>query len=114
MDADWDRLCEELKEPGKDEPGDLEDCFRAEWYLISPLTQPERFLQKEYFLTAQQKDIERQILKKVRAERSGYYSFSGLPGTGKTLLLYDIAMKLSGRQANSLDVGPGDHGGDRF
>ena len=98
VDADWDRLCEELKEPGKDEPGDLEDCFRAEWYLISPLTQPERFLQKEYFLTAQQKDIERQILKKVRAERSGYYSFSGLPGTGKTLLLYDIAMKLSGRQ----------------
>lgn len=83
VDADWDRLCEELKEPGKDEPGDLEDCFRAEWYLISPLTQPERFLQKEYFLTAQQKDIERQILKKVRAERSGYYSFSGLPGTGK-------------------------------
>ena len=98
VDADWDRLCEELKEPGKDEPGDLEDCFRAEWYLISPLTQPERFLQKEYFLTAQQKDIERQILKKVRAERSGYYSFSGLPGTGKTLLLYDIAMNISGRQ----------------
>ena len=98
VDADWDRLCEELKDPSEDEPGDLEDCFRAEWYLISPLTQPERFLQKEYFLTAQQKDIERQILKKIRAERSGYYSFSGLPGTGKTLLLYDIAMKLSGRQ----------------
>ena len=25
VDADWDRLCEELKEPGKDEPGDLEE-----------------------------------------------------------------------------------------
>ena len=54
--------------------------------------------EKEYFLTAQQKDIERQILKSIRIKRGGYYHFSGLPGTGKTLLLYDIAMKLSGRQ----------------
>lgn len=28
----------------------------------------------------------------------GYFWFTGLPGTGKTLLLYDIAMKLSRRQ----------------
>ena len=55
-------------------------------------------MKKEYFLTAQQKDIERQILKSIRIKRGGYYHFSGLPGTGKTLLLYDIAMKLSGRQ----------------
>ena len=66
-------------------------------YLISPLTEPVKFLQKEYFLTSQQRDIKRQILKKIRAEHTGYYSFSGLPGTGKTLLLYDIAMKLSER-----------------
>ena len=58
----------------------------------------ERFLKKEYFLTSQQRDIERQILKRIRGERGGYFWFSGLPGTGKTLLLYDIAMKLSVRQ----------------
>ena len=81
-----------------DYEGDIADLFQAELYLISPLTEPERFLKKEYFLTSQQRDIERQILKRIRGERKGYFWFSGLPGTGKTLLLYDIAMKLSVRQ----------------
>ena len=76
----------------------IEALFQAELYLISPLTEPERFLKKEYFLTSQQRDIERQILKRIRGERNGYFWFSGLPGTGKTLLLYDIAMRLSVRQ----------------
>ena len=98
VEAEWEQLCAELQEKSADFSGDLEDLFQAEWYLISPLTQPERFLKKEYFLTAQQEDIERQILKSIRIKRGGYYHFSGLPGPGKTLLLYDIAMKLSGRQ----------------
>ena len=98
VEAEWEQLCAELQEKSADFSGNLEDLFQAEWYLISPLTQPARFLKKEYFLTAQQKDIERQILKSIRIKRGGYYHFSGLPGTGKTLLLYDIAMKLSGRQ----------------
>mgnify|MGYP000535622596 FL=1 len=98
MDADWEQLCADLRDGGKDYEGNVEELFQAELYLISPLTEPERFLNKEYFLTAQQRDIERQILKKIRAERTGAYWFTGLPGTGKTLLLYDIAMKLSGKQ----------------
>lgn len=97
VEADWKQLCEGLREESTDYEGDLEELFRTELYLISPLTQPDRFLKKEYFLTAQQNDIKRQILKKIRLQRSGYYWFTGLPGTGKTLLLYDIAMRLSGR-----------------
>lgn len=98
VEADWGQLCADLRDGGKDYEGDVEELFRAELYLISPIMEPERFLNKEYFLTAQQRDIERQILKKIRAERTGAYWFTGLPGTGKTLLLYDIAMKLSGKQ----------------
>ena len=97
-EADWDELCRALKRKSPDYDGNIEELFRAELYLISPLREPERFLQKEYFLTAQQRDIERQILKGIRAKHSDYYWFSGLPGTGKTLLLYDLAMKLSVRQ----------------
>ena len=97
-EADWDELCRALKRESPDYDGNIEELFRAELYLISPLREPERFLQKEYFLTAQQRDIERQILKGIRAKHSDYYWFSGLPGTGKTLLLYDLAMKLSDRQ----------------
>ena len=98
IEASWNQLCAALQKEGKDYSGDIENLFRAEWYLFSPLTEPNRFLNKEYFLTAQQRDIKRQIFKKIREEQTGYFSFSGLPGTGKTLLLYDIAMKLSNRQ----------------
>ena len=98
IEASWNQLCAALQKEGKDYSDDIENLFRAEWYLFSPLTEPNRFLNKEYFLTSQQRDIKRQILKKICEEQTGYFSFSGLPGTGKTLLLYDIAMKLSNRQ----------------
>ena len=94
-DTDWEQLCSELQNESEDYRGNAEALFQAELF---PLTEPSRFLKKEYFLTAQQRDIERQILKKIRLERTGYYWFQGLPGTGKTLLLYDMAMKLSVRQ----------------
>lgn len=97
-DTDWEQLCSELRNESEDYKGDAETLFQAELFLISPLTEPSRFLKKEYFLTAQQRDIERQILKKIRTDRTGCYWFCGLPGTGKTLLLYDMAMKLSARQ----------------
>lgn len=98
VEADWDQLCLALQRQSKDYEGDIEDLFQAEMYLVSPVTEPERFLNKEYFLTSQQKDIERRILDKIRKVKYGYFWFSGLPGTGKTLLLYDIAMKLSVHQ----------------
>lgn len=98
VEGNWEELCSALEKEGQDYGGDIEELFQAELYLISPLTEPERFLRKEYFLTSQQRDIERQILKRIRGEQEGYFWFSGLPGTGKTLLLYDIAMKLSVRQ----------------
>lgn len=98
VDADWKDLCRALQKEGDDYRGDIDDLFQAELYLISPVSEPARFLKKEYFLTSQQRDIQRQILKKLRIGRYGYFCFTGLPGTGKTLLLYDIAMKLSRRQ----------------
>ena len=67
VEADWEPLCRDLQQESADYPGDIEDLFQAELYLISPLTEPGRFLKKEYFLTYQQRDIERQILKKIRA-----------------------------------------------
>ena len=79
VDADWEQLCSALQKNSADYEGEIEDLFQAELYLISPLTEPVRFLEKEYFLTSQQRDIERQILKRVRAEKSGYFIFTGLP-----------------------------------
>ena len=58
VDADWEQLCSALQKNSADYEGEIEDLFQVELYLISPLTEPVRFLEKEYFLTSQQRDIE--------------------------------------------------------
>ena len=82
---------------------DLADCladgidrfFRSSDYLISPVAAPEKFLQGQYFLTNQQFDFRRKILEHIKTETSPVISVTGSAGTGKTLLLFDLAMKLS-------------------
>ena len=77
---------------------DIEELFKEDKYLISPITDPGKFLRQEYFLTFQQRDIKKQIMKNIS---DGHFlqGFTGLPGTGKTILLYDIAMTLSRRNS---------------
>jgi hypothetical protein len=74
--------------------GDIEEMFKEDRYLISPITDPGKFLRQEYFLTFQQRDIKKQILKNIGDGRL-LQGFTGLLGTGKTILLYDMAMALS-------------------
>lgn len=82
-DTDWEQLCSELQNESEDYRGNAEALFQAELFLISPLTEPSRFLKKEYFLTAQQRDIERQILKKIRLEKNRILLVSGASGNGE-------------------------------
>ncbi len=99
VETDWDELAVVLKSQKNCYEGHIEDLFKEELYLISPLSDPDRFLRSEYFLTSQQKDIKKQILRiteeKKRSGMPPVLGFTGLPGTGKTLLLYDLAMQLS-------------------
>ena len=98
IEADWESLYRDLLGQNDCIEDNIEQFFREERYLISPLTDPERFLKGNYFLTSQQKDIKKQILNNIRSPHNGIVrmqGFTGLPGTGKTLLLYDIAMELS-------------------
>lgn len=73
------------------------DCmFRASDYLVSPFNTPDKFINGEYFLTPAQEQIQNRILKDIRVHSGyGFFSLTGTPGTGKTLLLYDVAKKLS-------------------
>ena len=77
----------------------IDQCFRAADYLISPVASPEKFLQGKYFLTNQQFDFKRKILEVLSSykgsETQPVISVSGVAGTGKTLLLLDMAMSLS-------------------
>ncbi|MCR5507656.1 MAG: ATP-binding protein [Lachnospiraceae bacterium] len=98
IESDWDSLSRDILGQNDCEKDNIEQFFSEEKYLISPLTDPERFLRGSYFLTSQQRDIKKQILGNIKNPHNGIIpmqGFMGLPGTGKTLLLYDIAMELS-------------------
>lgn len=98
IESDWGRLGEDiLKQTGCYEE-DIDKLFKEEQYLISPLTNPKRFLERDYFLTSQQKDIRKHILANIQQNNTLFQGFTGLPGTGKTLLLYDLALVLSEKQ----------------
>ena len=95
IDTNFENLYNDLTKCTDIYDGDIEELFKEDKFLISPLTDPERFLKREYFLTSQQRDIENRILKKIAENPCCHVGFTGLPGTGKTILLYDIALKLS-------------------
>ena len=77
----------------------IDNMFRASNYLVSPLNTPEKFINGEYFLTQAQEQIKRNILSDIFVLGCcGFYSIIGKPGTGKTLLTYDIAKELSKTQ----------------
>ncbi|MCR5747107.1 MAG: DUF2075 domain-containing protein [Lachnospiraceae bacterium] len=101
IEADIEELVAVLERQKFCYKGDIEELFKEDKYLISPLTDPGRFLRRDYFLTSGQRDIRKQILKDI-LKKPGHikkqfsvHGFTGLPGTGKTILLYDIAMQLS-------------------
>lgn len=77
--------------------GNIDSLFRPADFLVSPINTPTNFLKKQYFLTSHQEKIKAQImeLQGVRTDYQ-YVGITGGAGTGKTLLLYDIAVALSG------------------
>ena len=99
----------------------INQYFRAQDYLISPVGSPEKYLTGRYFLTNQQSEFRRQILELLSGRgKSGenpsaagtvaqrnpdshsqeipVISLTGYAGTGKTLLLFDLAREFSRRR----------------
>lgn len=73
----------------------IERLFSPDKYLVSPFNSTQSFLQKEYFLTNQQQEIKDKIIQSVNNNDNHiFYAITGGAGSGKTLLLYDIAMTL--------------------
>ena len=94
-DASFDeleRMCSEQCVPNID----LDEIFAPKNVLVSPLNDAERFLKNDYLLTENQENIKSKILNGIDNLKSAYFfGLTGGPGTGKTLLLYDIAKELS-------------------
>ena len=72
----------------------IEKLFAAKDYLISPINMPVKFLHESYYLTAQQEEIKNKIINGIRSGEQKIWGICGTAGTGKTLLLYDIARTL--------------------
>ncbi len=73
----------------------IDRYFRSSDYLISPVAAPEKYLQGQYFLTNQQYSFRQTILEHLKTQIAPVISITGSAGTGKTLLLYDLARALS-------------------
>lgn len=75
----------------------IEELFRAKDYLISPINTPEKFIHEQYYLTDHQEEIKVKIINSINSGEHKMWGIQGGAGTGKTLLLYDIAKDLSSR-----------------
>lgn len=77
-----------------DENVEIDKLFAVSQFIVSPIYDSEKFLKGEYFLTQQQQIIKKKISDKF-SKKSGIVKLGGSPGTGKTLLLYDIALSFA-------------------
>jgi len=74
---------------------DIESLFPPEKFLVSPFNSSEEFLKGCYFLTNQQLEFKNKILQFFgNEENDNFCALTGGPGSGKTLLMYDIARTL--------------------
>lgn len=73
----------------------LDSLFNPSEFLVSPFNNTDRFIKGEYFLTDHQKQIKESIVKIIEENEYGACAISGKAGTGKTLLVYDIAKEMS-------------------
>lgn len=74
---------------------EIEDLFPPEKFLVSPFNSTNDFLQRYYFLTNHQEGIKKEVMDFVNDPNRGcFYAITGAPGTGKTLLTYDVARTL--------------------
>lgn len=75
---------------------DLDQVFTPNNILVSPLNATERFLAEDYLLTENQENIKSAIVGYICTKvEDRFIGLTGGPGTGKTLLIYDIAHKLA-------------------
>lgn len=75
--------------------GNINNLFNPSVYLVSPFNSTDKFMNEEYFLTQQQEEIKSNIFNAMQdSSQSRFVSITGSAGTGKTLLVYDIAKEI--------------------
>lgn len=76
-------------------PEDYDGIFKPSRYLVSPLADYDRFDKGEYFLSDQQEEVKNKVMTYLDLEESGGIVVTGGAGTGKSLLLFDVARSMA-------------------
>jgi predicted AAA+ superfamily ATPase len=72
---------------------DINILFNPDYYLVSPLVNVQYFLKKRYFLTENQAELKHNIIDCLKNNKM--VSIVGDEKSGRTLLLFDLAMDLA-------------------
>ncbi|WP_339310898.1 DNA/RNA helicase domain-containing protein [Paenibacillus sp. FSL M7-0896] len=70
---------------------EIDALFKPSEYLVSPLNATEKFIGGNYFLNGSQLSARSEIIKIIDQKTLPFIAIEGKPGTGKTLLTFDIA-----------------------
>ncbi len=97
-------VAEKLRGQRVDYAVNPDSLFVPSNYLVSPFGSTRRFVGDEYFLTNAQQTIKDGILKKIAQKSSAFFLISANAGTGKTLLVYDIAKDMLAEGKNPLII----------
>lgn len=107
-ESSWEELADafQRQELSSPYPDDFDAVFHPSQFLVSPFNNTEAFLAHQYYLTDQQEEYKKQILGGVSSgiDHPLHYAITGRPGTGKTLLLYDIAREISKRAGGAVCI----------
>lgn len=94
-EVDFSYLTQLLESQKIDKVNNIDNLFNPSDYLVSPFNSTDKFTKNEYFLTHHQEYIKSNILKIIKDEvTASFISVTGSAGTGKTLLIYDIANEI--------------------
>ena len=96
VDANFEELADLLIKQEIEKIENIEKLFEPSNYLVSPFNSTDKFVNREYFLTEHQEDIKNKIINSVvKKDEQLFFTIKGGAGTGKTLLVYDIARELT-------------------
>lgn len=97
-------ICDLLNSSKPYETSNLSQLFKPTDYLVSPFNDTEKFLEGHYFLSNQQEEIKKNIIEFSISGDETYKAITGDAGTGKSLLVYDIAKSLINSRVSVLII----------